>query len=102
MSYRNPIMSDDPQAVEKLKAELAKLEKGHQMMKEANAILKKQGASENASILLRQLGYSDKAIHNMMNPMYSFERMGHQQWELNNNSANMRRIKERIAKLEPA
>lgn len=65
------ISSDDPEAVQKLEAKLGDLTSTHEAMKTAN----KQARAEGKPA-------------------------PHPSWELSNNSANMRRIKQRIADLQ--
>ncbi len=92
------ISSDDPQALEKLRAKLAKLEKLQATMKAANAAirLKDQGKG-NAK--LRELGFSEAQVLELRAPDVCGH-VGFPSFELTNNNANIRRIKERIAQLE--
>ncbi|MCC8080035.1 MAG: DUF3560 domain-containing protein, partial [Oscillospiraceae bacterium] len=92
------ISADDPQALEKLRAKLAKLEKHQEAMKAANAAIRmKDTAKGNAR--LAELGYSAQEIKQLREPDYC-GRVGFPSYELTNNSANMRRIKGRIEELE--
>lgn len=79
------ISSDDPQAVEKLEAKLATLEKHQEMMKAANAAIRmKDPAKGDAK--LRAPDFCG--------------RIGYPAYELQNNNANIRRIRGRIAELK--
>jgi Domain of unknown function (DUF3560) len=88
------ISSDDPEAIQKLKAELAACEANQANMKAANKLLKKRDMAG-----LKALGYSDEAIHELLNPRFS-NNIGYAPFTLSNNNANIRRIKLRIQDLE--
>lgn len=92
------ISSDDPQAVEKLEAKLATLEKHQEMMKAANAAIRmKDPAKGDAK--LAELGYTPEDIAKLRVPDFC-GRIGYPAYELQNNNANIRRIRGRIAELK--
>lgn len=92
------ISSDDPQAVEKLEAKLATLEKHQEMMKAANAAIRmKDPAKGDAK--LAELGYTPEDIAKLGAPDFC-GRIGYPAYELQNNNANIRRIRGRIAELK--
>lgn len=92
------ISSDDPQAVEKLEAKLATLEKHQEMMKAANAAIRmKDPAKGDAK--LAELGYTPEDIAKPRAPDFC-GRIGYPAYELQNNNANIRRIRGRIAELK--
>lgn len=92
------IMSDDKDALAKLTAKLEKLEAHQALMKAANAAVRmKDTAKGNAK--LRELGYTDDEIRQLRTPDFC-GRVGYPDYEMKNNNANIRRIKERIAGLE--
>lgn len=92
------ISSDDPQAVEKLEAKLATLEKQQEMMKAANAAIRmKDPAKGDAK--LAELGYTPEDIAKLRAPDFC-GRIGYPAYELQNNNANIRRIRGRIAELK--
>ena len=92
------ISSDDPQAVEKLEAKLAALEKNQEMMKAANAAIRmKDPAKGDAK--LAELGYTPEDIAKLREPDFC-GRIGYPAYELQNNNANIRRIRGRIAELK--
>lgn len=92
------ISSDDPQAVEKLEAKLATLEKHQEMMKAANAAIRmKDPAKGDAK--LAELGYTPEDIAKLRAPDFC-GRIGYPAYELQNNNANIRRIRGRIAVLK--
>lgn len=92
------ISSDDPQAVEKLEAKLATLEKHQEMMKAANAAIRmKDPAKGDAK--LAELGYTPEDIAELRAPDFC-GRIGYPAYELQNNNANIRRIRGRIAELK--
>lgn len=92
------ISSDDPQAVEKLEAKLAALEKHQEMMKAANAAIRmKDPAKGDAK--LAELGYTPEDIAKLREPDFC-GRIGYPSYEIQNNNANIRRIRGRIAELK--
>ena len=92
------ITSDDPQAVEKREAKPATLEKHQEMMKAANAAIRmKDPAKGDAK--LAELGYTPEDIAKLRAPDFC-GRIGYPAYELQNNNANIRRIRGRIAELK--
>ena len=92
------ISSDDPQAVEKLEAKLAALEKHQETMKAANtAIRMKDPAKGDAK--LAELGYTPEDIAKLREPDFC-GRIGYPAYLLQNNNANIRRIRGRIEELK--
>lgn len=92
------ISSDDPQAVEKLEEKLAALEKHQEMMKAANAAIRmKDPAKGDAK--LAELGYTPEDIAKLRAPDFC-GRIGYPAYALQNNNANIRRIRGRIAELK--
>lgn len=87
------ISSDDPDAVEKLEAKLAAMERVQTTMREANKAIKK---GDDARLL--ELGLNEKQIAELKTPQYG--RVGFPAWALSNNNANMKRVKERIELLK--
>lgn len=96
-----PIMAGDTDALARLAVQLAKLERDHEMMKAANAVLRKlkDDTLENQTQALVELGYDEKTAHNLTNPKWHYQK-GFQPFELTNNNANIRRVRERLEHLE--
>ena len=92
------IMSDDKDALAKLTAKLEKLEKHQALMKAANAAVRMKDTAKGDA-KLRELGYTDSEIKQLRTPDFC-GRVGYPDYEMKNNNANIRRIKERIAGLE--
>lgn len=92
------ISSDDPNAVEKLKAKLASLERSQAQMKAANAAIRMKD-KEAGDAKLASMGYSKKDIDELRKPDYC-GRIGYPAYALSNNNANIRRVRERINELE--
>ena len=90
------ISSDDPEAVVKLKEELATLEAKQAKMVKANRLLRK---GDDAG--LAEMGYSAPEIAALKTPDY-LGRVGYADYETKNNGANIRRIKGRIEMLSKA
>lgn len=92
------ISSDDPLALDKLKLKLRKLEEFQEEMKAANAAIRmKDPAKGDAK--LAELGYSPEDIAKLRAPDFC-GRIGYPSYQLQNNNANIRRIRQRIAELE--
>lgn len=88
------ISSDDPEAVTKLRAELADLEIKRERMKKANAAWRKGGAAG-----LVALGWTEEQAAKMADLIataYSWEKQPFPKWKVTNLGANVRRIEERI------
>ena len=92
------ISSDDQQAVEKLEARLAALEKNQEMMKAANAAIRMKDPAKGDT-KLAELGYTPEDIAKLREPDFC-GRIGYPAYELQNNNANIRRIRGRIAELK--
>jgi hypothetical protein len=90
------ISSDDPEAVDKLRAELAKLEAAQEKMKQANTLVRK-----NDRIGLASLGFSETRISQLFTPDFC-GRIGFPDYALTNNGANIKRIRKRIEELQSA
>lgn len=88
------ISSDDPAALDKLRAELAQLQATQAQMKQVNGLLRKGDRSG-----LLALGLSEAQIDRLSTPDFS-GRTGYPAYALSNNSANIRRVAKRIADLE--
>jgi hypothetical protein len=84
------IYSNDDDAIERLKEKLAKKEKLQETMKKANAAIRKGDDSA-----LKALGMNDIQIEELKKPDYC-GRIGFAAYQLQNNNAEIRRIKIRI------
>ncbi|KVP19767.1 DUF3560 domain-containing protein [Burkholderia ubonensis] len=88
------ISSDDPEAIDKLRAKLADMEERHDRMKRTNTLIRR-----NDRAGLERMGYTADAIDKLFRPDYR-GRAGFAPYELTNSSANIRRVRDRIAALE--
>jgi len=91
------ISSDDPEAVQKLKAKIEKAEKYQARMKQVNQAFKKGDEA------LKALGLTDEAIYIMkakIEGAYSWEKQPFPSYCLTNNNANIRRMKKRLEDIE--
>lgn len=96
-----PIKKSDNNAIERTKAKIAELQADQDEMKAVNKFLRKKNLpKEQKTEFLKERGYTDKHIHSLLNPTYSFNREGFQTYELSNNNANLRRYKEKLIGLE--
>lgn len=93
------IRQDDPQAIPKLQKKLAGLEKAQETMKAVNAYYRKHGTLDGCPHL------SPENLENLKADMASgwhYEKKPFQSWELSNNNAEIRRIRQRIESLTRA
>lgn len=95
------ISSDDPDAVEKLKAKLAELEDMQETMKRANALIRKHKTPEAQKAALLEMGMSEAEATELLKPSWA-NTLGFMPFQLSNNNANIRRIRLRIEQLERA
>ena len=92
------ISSDDPQAVEKLKAKLAALEKEQEVMKAASAAIRLE-VTAKGDAKLAAMGYTPERIAELRKPDFC-GRIGYPAYLLSNNNANIHRVRDRIEALE--
>lgn len=92
------ISSDDPLALEKLRAKLDELVKHQELMKVANAAIRMKDTTKG-NAKLAELGYTPEEIKQLREPDFC-GRIGYPAFELSNNNANIHRIQGRIAELE--
>lgn len=96
------ISSDDPQAIEKLKAKMAQLQQAHDGMKALNAVIRRHAKADMsariAALVATGLTSEENARH-LLTPDYA-GRTGFAPYQLQNSSANIRRIADRIKALE--
>jgi hypothetical protein len=90
------ISSDDPEAIDKLQAKVARLEAMQEKMTQANRAIRAKNDED-----LKTLGFDDAQIAKLKEPDFC-GRIGFPDYALTNNSANIRRIKQRIEQLENA
>lgn len=95
-----PISSDDDDAVAKLQEKIAAAEANQEAMKAANKIIKSSKLSdEEKRQQLRDMGLNEESIHNVMTPDF-MGRIGFPSYALQNNNANIRRMKQRVEELQ--
>ena len=93
------IRQDDPQAIPKLQKKLDDLEKAQETMKAVNAYYRKHGTLDGCPHL------SPENIENLKADMASgwhYENKPFRSWELSNNNAEIRRVRQRIESLTRA
>lgn len=88
----------DPEAITKLEKQLEQLTAHQERMKAANKAVRMKN-QEKGNLKLKELGYSDKEIEVLRTPNF-LGRLGYPNYELTNNNANIRRIKQRIEELK--
>lgn len=95
------ISSEDPEAADKIAAKVAKLESDQARMKAANAAIrkhKKAGAPAQIAALVA-LGFADGVAAKLIQPDFC-GRIGFPDYALQNNNANIRRLKARIPRVQ--
>lgn len=97
LTESNNISSDDEEAINKLKAKLAKLEQLQAEMKRINSEYRKGGLDGIT-------GLSEETKESLKKSMKicPWEKAPFPSWRLTNNNAEIRRVKQRIAELEKA
>lgn len=95
------ISSDDDEATQKFQAKIDKAEKFHEIMKAANAIIRKKNLTdaEKAEQLEKAANVSNLTAQKMLEPDF-VGRAGFPPYMLQNNNANIRRMKQRIQQIE--
>jgi hypothetical protein len=96
------ISSDDPQATEKLRLKVVKLEHLQEVMRKANKLIRSKKLTGPQKIEeLCFLGIPERAAGKLLLPDFC-GRIGFADYQLSNNNANIRRIRERIGSLQAA
>ncbi|PUA41541.1 hypothetical protein C5U62_31715 [Pseudomonas protegens] len=93
------ISSDDPDAVDKLAAKLAGLERSQELMKSANKVIRARSDSETKITALIGLGFSAERAAELLEKDFA-GRMGFPAYALSNNNAVIKSTKDRIAALQ--
>ena len=96
------ISSDDPDAIAKLREKLEYLVNKQNIMKSVNKICrdKKLSETEIHEKLKTELQLSDNSINTILNPIHSYQKKGFESYQLTNNNARIKQVKQRIKKLE--
>ena len=95
-----PIRAGDPDAVERLTAELAEAREWQERMKDGNAVIRRHRGDKDAQALaLRGLGFDAKTIDSVLNPPPPYAQ-GWETFTLSNSSARIRRMASRLEHLK--
>jgi hypothetical protein len=86
--------SDDPEALENLTDKLARLKKRHNLMRNANRLVRRENQEG-----LAELGFSEAQIQKLLTPDLA-GRVGFPDYVIAKNNANIRRIKQRLRTLQ--
>lgn len=98
----NAISSDDPNAVDKLETKLKGLEANRELMKDCNKIIKSKKTDAEKIAGMVSIGLKEEHAIEVLNPpahLACFGK-GFAHFNLSNNNANIRRVKERIEHLK--
>jgi hypothetical protein len=90
------VSSDDPEAIPKLRAKLADIDKSRARMRDANAAIRAGG---DVAARLKGLGFSEKVAGELLAPD-PMGRIGFPAYAMQNAASESARIKARIAELE--
>ncbi|MFA5664693.1 DUF3560 domain-containing protein [Castellaniella sp.] len=96
------ISSDDPDAIEKLKAKMLKLQAAQDTMKKLNTLVRRYAKSDTetrVAVLVTSGLIDEERARQLITPDYA-GRVGFAAYQLQNNNANIRRIADRIKALE--
>lgn len=94
------IFSDDPEAVRRLKEKIAGAEKAQEHMKRVNRHVRRmKDKPEDCILALQADGLTEAQAKVALEPDF-MGRLGFAPYQLQNNNANIRRMKQRLAKLE--
>jgi len=98
-----PIMAGDDDAVDRLRAKIAKRNRLQQRMREANAAIRKHAkAGADAQVLaLVHLDFTEEQARELLKPDFC-GRIGFADYQLKNNNAQIRRLTERLGQIEVA
>lgn len=98
---RRPIRKEDADAIERYTEKIAKAERLQELMKAANKIVrsKKLTDDEKVEALMAELRIKEAVAREILAPDY-MGRVGFAPYKLSNNNANIRRMKEQVAKIE--
>jgi hypothetical protein len=93
------VSSDDPDAIEKLRRQLVTLEQLQDRMKAGNKVIKSKYTPEAKTAALIVQGFTEAQATQLQVPDFC-GRIGFASYQLTNNNANIRRIRERIEQIE--
>jgi hypothetical protein len=99
-----PISADDDEAIDKLQAKIDQAEKLQKIMADCNKIIRSKKLSDDEKVaqVAATLGQPPEQVKaEIMNPDADYMgRVGFHRWQLSNNNANIRRMKQRIEQLQ--
>ena len=96
---RAPISSGDDDAIAKLRAKIEKGEQLQVLMKAANAVIRQRLSDEQKVAGLVELGIKETRAWKLLKRDFAGQ-IGFASYELTNNAANIRRMKERVETLQ--
>ena len=98
MSYKDPIRSDDPAAIEKLTGKLTACKERQEWMKEVNAYYRKHGTIRGMPRMTEQMARKLEAEMKVV----TWDPMPYPRFQLTNNNAEIHRLEKRIDELSKA
>lgn len=85
--------------LERATANLNACKKNHEIMKSANAIIRKHKGQDTAIPHLQELGISVSDANLLLHPRETYYGPGYRTFELSNNNANIKRLEQRVKEL---
>lgn len=85
--------------LERATANLEGCKKNHEIMKSANAIIRKHKGQDTAIPHLQELGISLTDANILLHPRETYYGPGYRTFELSNNNANIKRLEQRVKEL---
>jgi len=95
------ISADDPEAMAKLQAKIDKAQKFQEIMKAGNKIIRKKNLTNEQKVeaLIKELSIQESTAQKLLEPDFCW-RVGFPDYQLTNNNANIRRMKQRLEDLK--
>ncbi len=93
------IPANDPHVIEKLSAMLEYMGKNQERMKAANKAIRKGKTPEDRIAALKAIGCSEAQANEILTPD-CYGGIGYAQFSLTNNNANIKRVRDRIARIK--
>jgi antirestriction protein ArdC len=94
-----PVKTGQDNALEILQKKLANLERAHKIMVDANKVIRTKKSEAEKIAALQEVGLTEKQAREILQPDFA-GRIGFAAYNLSNSSAEIKRLKDRIAEVE--
>lgn len=88
-----------PSEFQKATNDLSACKKNHEIMKQANAIIRKSKGADTCIPALIELGINEMDAHELLHPKFAYYGQGYASFSLTNNNANIKRLEQRVKEL---